>query len=520
VAELDEQGLLAAFGRYERALMANDLVALDELFAPGSATSRADGTSALIGAGHIAEFRAGRGGAPARWLRRVHVRWISPHDAHVLAETERVGGAGLQTQWWRREAGEWRVHAAHVSGGPVVAPATVDDAATWRVRTPGTPLLQPEESGALQGVRVAVKDLVAVAGQRVGGGVPAWLDAAEVEERTAPALQRLLDAGAEVAGIAQTDELAFSLMGVNEHYGAPVNAAAPGRVPGGSSSGPAAAVAAGTADLGLGTDTAGSLRVPGSYCGLHAWRPSTGAVPTEGVLPLAQDFDTVGLLARDAATLAAAGRVLLGPAHRVPAPTRPAALLRSRTLMSLATPETALAIEAALTALSVQLDLPVRDLEPDVSVADTTAWTSAFRTVQTAQAWANHGGFLTAHPGAVSASVASRFRAGATVTAGDVEAARTAISATRTWLDGVLAQGWLALPSTSSPAPAVNSTAEEFEQARNPTLQLTTLASQAGVPALGLPWGRVGPLPVGLCLLAPRGADAALLDVLAGLGPS
>jgi Asp-tRNA(Asn)/Glu-tRNA(Gln) amidotransferase A subunit family amidase len=106
------------------------------------------------------------------------------------------------------------------------------------------------------------------------------------------------------------------------------------------------------------------------------------------------------------------------------------------------------------------------------------------------------------------------------VTAGDVEAARTAISATRTWLDGVLAQGWLALPSTSSPAPAVNSTAEEFEQARNPTLQLTTLASQAGVPALGLPWGRVGPLPVGLCLLAPRGADAALLDVLAGLGPS
>ncbi|MEZ0491352.1 AtzH-like domain-containing protein [Kineococcus sp. TBRC 1896] len=521
----DEAGLLAAVTRYERALMADDLAVLDELFAPGPATLRAEGTGVLVGSDHIAAFRATRGGAPARWPRRVHVRWTGPHDAYVVAESDREHGAGVQTQWWRRhedgggdgDGDGWRVHAAHVSGGPVgaapVDPGAADDPATWRVR--GTPLAAGADSGPLRGVRVAVKDLVAVAGHRVGGGVPAWLEQAPVEEAHAPALQRLLDAGAEVAGIAQTDELAFSLTGVNEHSGTPVNPRAPGRVPGGSSSGSAAAVAAGTADLGLGTDTAGSLRVPGSYCGLYAWRPTHGAVPVEGVLPLAQDFDTVGLLARDGATLRRAGRALLGAAD---GGDRPEALLRSRTLLELATPETALAVEAALAALAVATGLPVRDV--DVPADAPAEWTAAFRTVQAAQAWANHGAFLEADPDAVSPSVAARFRAGAALDDEQRAAAREVVARTRTWLDGLLAQGWLCLPSTSTPAPRREAGPDGFEAARAGTLPLTTLASQCGVPALGLPWGRVGDLPVGLCVLAPRGADADLLALLDGLGPA
>ncbi|GAB3452902.1 AtzH-like domain-containing protein [Kineococcus endophyticus] len=516
-AHHDEAGLLAAVTRYERALMADDLAVLDELFAPGPATLRAEGTGVLVGADHIAAFRAARGGAPTRWLRRVHVRWTGPDDAHVVAESERAQGAGVQTQWWHRdEAGSWRVHAAHVSGGPVDPrpdPAAADDPATWRLR--GAPLVAGAGTGPLQGVRIAVKDLVAVAGQRVGGGVPAWLEQAPVEQAHAPALQRLLDAGAEVAGIAQTDELAFSLMGVNEHSGTPVNPRAPGRVPGGSSSGSAAAVAAGTADLGLGTDTAGSLRVPGSFCGLYAWRPTHGAVPVEGVLPLAQDVDTVGLLARDGATLRRGAAVLLGAET---GSSRPEALLRSRFLTGLADPSTALAVEAALAALSVATGLPVREV--DVPADAPAAWTAAFRTVQAAQAWANHGAFVEAHPGALSPSVEARFRAGAAVGADELAAAREVVARTRAWLDGLLTRGWLCLPSTSTPAPSREAGPEGFEAARAGTLQLTTLASQCGVPALGLPWGRVGELPVGLCVLAPRGADADLLGLLEALGPA
>ncbi|WP_380173897.1 AtzH-like domain-containing protein [Kineococcus sp. DHX-1] len=516
-AHHDEAGLLAAVTRYERALMADDVAVLDELFAPGPATLRAEGTGVLVGAEHIAAFRAARGGAPARWLRRVHVRWTGPDDAHVVAESEREHGAGVQTQWWHRdEAGSWRVHAAHVSGGPVTAsldPAAADDPATWRLR--GAPLVAGAQAGPLLGLRVAVKDLVAVAGQRVGGGVPAWLEQAPLEPAHAPALQRLLDAGAQVAGTAQTDELAFSLMGVNEHSGTPVNARAPGRVPGGSSSGSAAAVAAGTADLGLGTDTAGSLRVPGSYCGLYAWRPTHGVVPVEGVLPLAQDFDTVGLLARDGATLRRGAAVLLGADT---GSARPEALLRSQFLTGLADRSTALAVDAALAALSVATGLPVRDVE--VPAGAPAAWTAAFRTVQAAQAWANHGAFIEANPDALSPSVATRFRAGAAVGADELAAARDVVARTREWLDGLLTRGWLCLPSTSTPAPPRDAGPEGFEAARAGTLQLTTLASQCGVPALGLPWGRVGELPVGLCVLAPRGADADLLGLLEALGPA
>ena len=105
----------------------------------------------------------------------------------------------------------------------------------------------------------------------------------------ATAVELLVDAGATVIGKTITDELAYSLSGTNVHFGTPVNPAAPGRIPGGSSAGSASAVAAGLCDLALGTDTGGSIRVPASYCGILGWRPTHGAVSTRGVVHLARD---------------------------------------------------------------------------------------------------------------------------------------------------------------------------------------------------------------------------------------
>lgn len=514
----DEAGLLIASARYEKALHHNDLADLDALFEPGLDTVRAEGGGALVGHDEISAFRTRRGGVPARWLRRVHVRPLGPDDAVTISESERLdGGRSLQTQVWHRGGDGWQVRAAHVSGAPAAGtpPQDADDA-TWRIAPrPGEPLLAGAGTSRLTGVRVAVKDLVALAGHRIGGGVPRWLADAPVETTTAPAVRALVDAGADVVGIAQTDELAFSLMGVNAHYGTPRNCAAPGRVSGGSSSGSAAAVAAGSADLGVGTDTAGSLRVPASFCALYAWRPTHGVVDVTGVLPLAPSFDTVGLLAREAALLAAAADVLLPPAdvHR------PEVLLRSRTLLALAEPATRLAVEAALAALAVQTGLPVHDLDDDVTTAEVAGWTQAFRTIQAVEAWTAHAEFITANPGALSGGVETRFHAGASVSSAELSAARTVVEGTRARLDTILNRGWLALPSTATPAPPRDATPEEFERARSGTLQLSTLASQAGVPALGLPWGRVGELPVGLCLLAPRGEDRSLLGLLADVAP-
>ena len=131
--------------------------------------------------------------------------------------------------------------------------------------------------GPLNGLRFAVKDVVEVAGRTYGAGNPDWLKTHAPAASTAPAVVQLLAAGASMAGITHTDELTYSLNGENAHYGTPDNPNAPGRVPGGSSSGSASAVAGKLVDFALGTDCAGSIRLPASYCGISACAPATGA---------------------------------------------------------------------------------------------------------------------------------------------------------------------------------------------------------------------------------------------------
>jgi amidase len=151
-----------------------------------------------------------------------------------------------------------------------------------------------------------------VAGFVTGAGNPDWAQTHAPATAHAIAVQQLLDAGCTLVGKAQCAELAYNLSGRNVHYGTPHNSAAPAREPGGSSSGPAAAAAGGLCDLGLNTDTLGSIRIPASYCELYGFRPTHSAIPTTGVMPLAPSFDTVGLLARDAALLRTAALLLLG----------------------------------------------------------------------------------------------------------------------------------------------------------------------------------------------------------------
>jgi amidase len=371
----------------------------------------------------------------------------------------------------------------------------------WRLR--GDPLAEPTGTGPLDGLRVAVKDLFAVAGHAVGAGNPTWLAGAPVSEVDATAVARLRAAGASVAGLAHTDELAFALSGTNAHYGTPPNPAAPDRVPGGSSSGPAAAVASGQADIGLGTDTAGSIRVPASCCGLFGIRPTHGAVPADGVLGLAPSFDAVGWLARDAATLRTVGSVLL-PA----APAGSAVLAR----VVVAVPEVAAAARRAAAAW-----------DADVAVAE-PAWEArlpallaAFRQVQAAQAWRLHGAWIRAHPGALAGDVQARFRYGDSVTAADE---RRAWALLRGWRDEVtdrLAGAWLALPAAGGPGHARAPTAQERDAWRLATLRRTVLASACGRPSAVLPL-RTPEGPAGLAFVGAAGEDNALLDALSRTG--
>ncbi len=161
--------------------------------------------------------------------------------------------------------------------------------------------LQLRADGPLAGLTFAVKDFFDAAGLPTGAGSPECLATHEVPAASAPVVDRLLDAGARLVGRTMTDELAWSLNGENFHYGTPVNPSAPGRIPGGSSSGSAVAVAGGLVDFSVGSDTGGSVRLPASYCGIIGMRPTHGRIPIEGAVPLAPSYDTVGWFARDAA---------------------------------------------------------------------------------------------------------------------------------------------------------------------------------------------------------------------------
>src|SRR5471032_3403213 len=169
------------------------------------------------------------------------------------------------------------------------------------------------ETGPLAGYTFAAKDLFDVAGYPTGGGSPHILAMSGIKTRTAPTVQRLLDAGAELVGKTHTNEMAFSMSGKNAHYGTPQNGAAPDRIPGGSSSGSASAVAANLCDFALGTDTGGSIRVPASFCGLYGLRTTYGRLSVAGIMAMAPSFDTVGWLARDATVLKRVGEIYFGP---------------------------------------------------------------------------------------------------------------------------------------------------------------------------------------------------------------
>jgi Asp-tRNA(Asn)/Glu-tRNA(Gln) amidotransferase A subunit family amidase len=515
-------GLLEAFWRYDAALLANDVSTLDSLFAPGPHTLRGDGRNLLVGWDAITAFRSARARTPTRTVVEVNVRMITDDAALLVARTRDDGAYGLQTQLWQRLGGRWYVTAAHIT--PAVTPAGANtapgagsgafDTRIWRVV--GEPLLPATAAGPLDGQSVAVKDLFSVAGQPVGAGNPTYLAGQVPQTATAPAVATLLAAGAYVRGITRTDEFAYGLAGTNAYYGTPPNPAAPGRVSGGSSSGSASAVALGQASIGLGTDTAGSIRVPASYQGLVGLRTTHGAIGTTGVLPLAPSFDTVGWITRDIATSRAVAEAFFAP----PAdPLRPQRALVIPAFLGQADPAIRASFDDTLARLTGGGLLPPVVTQP-LSRDELETWFHAFRTVQAWEAWRAHGPWLTGHPGSTGADVAARFRSAAAVTGEQAAAARDVVNSARHRLRSLLQDAMIVLPTTSDAAPAIGSAPGQIEAARAATLRLTCLAGLAASPAVSLPLLRSATgLPVGLSLIAPRDTDVALARLAQQLMP-
>ena len=174
-----------------------------------------------------------------------------------------------------------------------------------------TETIKPYSEGVLNDLSFAIKDNIDIRNQTTGYGSPGWVETHDKPVVNAICLEQLLCEGGIFKGKTKSDELAYSLIGVNSFYGTPINPNAPDRIPGGSSSGSASAVASGLVDFAIGTDTGGSVRVPASNCGVWGFRPSHGAISVAGLLPLAPSFDTVGILSQNGQILEKVMHVLL-----------------------------------------------------------------------------------------------------------------------------------------------------------------------------------------------------------------
>ncbi|MCI0781285.1 MAG: hypothetical protein J4N93_08335, partial [Chloroflexi bacterium] len=244
--------------------------------------------------------------------------------------------------------------------------------------------LEGAADGPLSGLTFAAKDIFDVAGHVTGGGNPDWKATHQPAGKTAWVVQVLVDAGATMVGKTLTDELTRGIFGENAHYGTPVNPNAPGRVPGGSSSGSASAVAGGLVDFALGSDTGGSVRVPASFCGLYGLRPTHGRIPLDGILIQAPSYDTIGWFARDPETFARVGQILLQNSTGSIVPPRPRRLVIARDAFEVADKEV---VDALQPVVDVVASLIGASTTERLSPAGLSGWPGQQQVLQGREAW-------------------------------------------------------------------------------------------------------------------------------------
>ncbi len=365
------------------------------------------------------------------------------------------------------------------------------------------------ETGPLSGLTFAAKDLFDVAGYPTGCGSPHMLAMSGIKTRTAPTVQRLLDAGARLVGKTITDELAFSMSGKNAHFGTPVNGGAPDRIPGGSSAGSAAAVSNGLCDFALGTDTGGSVRAPASHCGLFGIRPTHGRVSLEGCHDLAPSFDTCGYFTRDGATFVRVGEVLLGEDAQ-PLPPQPKVLLARDAFAMLAAPVRE-ALRPALRRAEAALGAPE---ETDVAVEGFTALYWAMRYIQSREAWTVDGPMIERYGPPLGPGVADRFEFAKAVTDAQVAEALGIRGAFRARFSALLGQDTvLILPTMPDVAPLLIESDEALNDYRNRALNLLCLSVLSGLPQVSIPLASRLEAPLGLSIMGPAGSDLSLVSL-------
>jgi amidase len=368
--------------------------------------------------------------------------------------------------------------------------------------------LKGAASGPLAGLSAVVKDMYDIAGERTGCGSPEWLAAHPPATRHCAPVQKILDAGATIIGKTVCDEYFYSVSGANAHYGTPVNVRAPGRLPGGSSAGSAAACGAGLCDFALGSDTGGSIRMPASFNGIYGLRPTHERIEHSGVADMAPSFDVPGWFAATPGIFRKVGTVLLND-RRVAAKIDRIVVLED----AFAQAEEPVA-DLLRTLLELMSDALPEMVHGRIASDGFDPWREAFRIVQAYETWQTFGGFITSRKPNIGPGVKERMQFAATVSKAQADASRTVVNKARDHIRQVAVPGTvLALPTSPSIAPRIEMSGPELEEFRVRVMRLTCTSGISGLPQMSIPGGTINGCPIGLSFIGWAGGDEALLDL-------
>jgi amidase len=368
--------------------------------------------------------------------------------------------------------------------------------------------LKGAASGPLAGLSAVVKDMYDIAGERTGCGSPEWLATHPPATRNCPPVQKILDAGATITGKTVCDEYFYSVSGANAHYGTPVNVRAPGRLPGGSSAGSAAACGAGLCDFALGSDTGGSVRVPASFNGIYGLRPTHERIAHSGVADMAPSFDVPGWFAATPGVFRKVGAVLLD-SRRVAGSIDRVIVLED----AFAQAEEPVADLLRTLLAFMSDDLPGM-AHGRIAPEGFDPWREAFRIVQAYETWQTFGSFVTSHKPKIGPGVKERMQFAATVTKAQADASRAVVLKARDHIRQIVVPGTvLALPTAPSIAPRIETTGPELEEFRTRVMRLTCTSGISGLPQMSIPAATINGCPIGLSFIGWAGGDEALLDL-------
>jgi amidase len=375
--------------------------------------------------------------------------------------------------------------------------------------------IKASHEGPLSGLSYGLKDIYDIAGIPTAFGSPAWLKSHSIPTSTAAFVETLSNAGADLLGKTHTDELTYSILGINAHYGTPINSRSPLRIPGGSSSGSAAAVAAGLVDFAIGSDTGGSVRAPASFCGVYGIRTTHGRISLQHARGLAKSFDALGWFAKDPHVLLQVGEILLS---------EKASTVHKKPKYFLLKEAFQLAPEPIEAILKKEVGaLLSKDLIEEISIAPEalSQWAECFRIVQASEIWEEHGHWAEQHLHEFGPGIKERFEIAKSLDPNVIATAKLEKIRIEKYLkhllnnlSGETAEAILVTPSTGCIAPLLTTSSLELDQVRKQLFQLLCIAGLGGLPQVNIPICQYENAPLGVSLIANSQQDLFLLHTI------